>query len=179
MTAPDLDAERRMLNRLIGFADDLVDYHWTIEGDGTETHILAHRNGEVERIATIHRAARAEEMEVLCRGLETLRFTLGLIGRAKERIRALVAAAGPTDKPQAAQNLGFSAKSLCEQQLFWRFLESRSQGLGRLDSERAADTRLKGLLAISSKGELNRDGKASAAFLALKNDYYRWKRGEG
>ena len=179
MTVMDLDAEKRMLGRLIGYHDDLAGYVWSMEGDDGGTHIIAYReDGEVERIATIHKAARAEEIEVLCRALETLRFTLGMIGRAKTRIRELVASSGGAEKPADARNFAFIAKSLCEQHRFWRFLEHR-EPLGRIDSERAADTRLKGLLAIQSKADLNRDEKARAAFLSLRADFYRWKKGEG
>lgn len=177
MADHDLAAEKRMLGRLIGFSADLAGYAWTMESDDAGTHIVAHRGGEVERIATVHRAARPEELEVLCRALETLRFTLGLLDRAKTRIRALIAATASAAKP-AEKNFGFMAKSLCEQQHFWRFLETR-EPLGRIESARAADTRLKGFLAIQSKAELNRDERARAAFLAIRNDYYLWRRDEG
>lgn len=180
MTAMDLEAERRMLGRLIGYHDDLNGYVWSMESDDGGTHIIAYReDGEVERIATIHKAARAEEIEVLCRALETLRFTLGMINRAKAKIREMISAGADAEsRPQRETNYGFMAKSLCEKRLFWRFLEYR-EPLGRIESERAADTRLKGLLAIQSKADLNRDEKARAAFLSLRADYYRWKKGDG
>lgn len=180
MTAVDLDTEKRMLGRLIGFHDDLAGYAWSMESDDGGTHIVAYRDdGEVERIATIHAAARAEEMEVLCRALETLRFTLAMIGRAKAKIREMSAASPDAEsRPKQQTNYGFMAKSLCEQRLFWRYLEHR-EPLGRIDNERAANTRLKGLLAIQSKADLNSDEKARAAFLSLRADYYRWKRGDG
>ena len=180
MTAMDLDAEKRLLGRLIGFHDDLAGYVWSLESDDAGTHIIAIReDGEVVRIATIHKAARAEEIEVLCRALETLRFTLGMISRAKAKIRELLASIGGAEaRPNQRQNFGFIAKTLCGQVLFWRFLEQRDPS-GRIDSAEVADTRLKGLLAIQSKSALNRDGKARAAFLSLRADYYRWKKGEG
>ncbi|PZR66969.1 MAG: hypothetical protein DI537_50390, partial [Stutzerimonas stutzeri] len=65
----------------------------------------------------------------------------------------------------------------CGQPLFRRFLETRGPG-SPVPDERAADTRLKFLLSIESKGEIDKRPEVKAAFLQLKNDYYLWKRGD-
>lgn len=177
-TAIDRAEEKRHLERLTGYRDMLRAYVWTVEIDDDGMHIVAQRGGEAVRIATIHRAATPDEVDVLCRALDTLRFCLGLIERAlaftaglrKERERA--------ENKAKADNLGFSAKGLCEQVDFRRFLEGLDD-LGPVPNAQAADTRLKSLLAIQSKGEINRDERARAAFLDLRRRFYKWRRGEG
>jgi hypothetical protein len=68
------------------------------------------------------------------------------------------------------------AAFLCQNMAFQRFLESKGAG-GTIADAQAADTRMKGLLAITSKRDINTDERARRAFLSLRADFETWKRG--
>ncbi|SMD18200.1 hypothetical protein [Rhizobium sp. RU36D] len=176
MSAPDREQERRRLRQLRQYREALAGFTWEVEADSSGTHLMAWRkSGDLDRVATIHPCASPDEIEVLCRALETLGFALDLIDRAAARIRELAPKPQPAEKPKR-DNLGFTAKSLCEQPLFRRFLETR--GDGSVPDADAADARLKELLKIKSKGEIDRDPAVKAAFQQLRNDFWLWKRGD-
>ncbi|HEX5934227.1 MAG TPA: hypothetical protein VFY63_08675 [Pseudorhizobium sp.] len=184
MNAVNRDVEKRQLSRLKGIRDGIEGYSLEIEADCDGTYLLAVRKGgEAERIVTIHPAASPDEVDLICGAGDTLRFLLTLLDRATARILAIQ---GPTvpptrDEPPAQRktenSAALSAKSLCEQVMFRRFLEGKGAG-GHLGDARAADTRLKFLLNIQSKRQLNEPGAAREAFFALRAEYYLWKKGD-
>lgn len=184
MNAIDRSQEKRQLNRLKGVRDGIEGYAWEIEADCHGTYLLAVRKGgEAERIVTIHPAASPDEVDLFCGAADNLRFLLTLLDRATARILAIQGPTAPPDvgeapAPRKTQNsAALSAKSLCEQVMFRRFLETKGAG-GHLGDARAADTRLKFLLNIKSKRQLNEPGPAREAFFALRTEYYLWKKGD-
>ncbi|KKX24327.1 hypothetical protein [Rhizobium sp. LC145] len=187
MTTNNREAELRQLTRLKRVRDGIEGYAWEIEVDRNSTHLVAVRRGrEAERIITIHPAASPDEIDLFCSAADSLRFLLTLIERATARIIAMQGSSAPREqKPNGAppparkgkNSAALSAKSLCEQVMFRRFLETKGPG-GMLGDERAADTRLKFLLNIQSKRQLNEPGPAREAFYAMRAEYYLWKKGD-
>lgn len=184
--SPDRDREKRQLYRLRGLRDGLEGLAWQIESSGNETFITAVRaDGDVTKIATIHSDASPDEVDLFCGAVDSLRFTLTLIERAAARIRAMEDASGMSrpaapsqpEKRKADNSAALSAKGLCSTSMFWRFLETKGAG-GAVTSELAADTRLKFLLNITSKAELNALGPARDGFFKLRSEYYLWKKGD-
>ena len=178
-------AEKRQLTRLRGLRDALEGYSWMVQPENGDVHIIVvRRGGEADHIATIHRAASTDERNLICGSADALRFTLTLIDRATARILAMTGKAGAPDAgvPKQAAKTGkndaaFRAKSLCDQVLFQRFLEGKGAG-GPVADARAADTRLKFLLNIKSKSQLNEAGPAREAFYQLSTEFYLWKKGD-
>jgi hypothetical protein len=180
----DRTTEKRHLARLKALRDILEGYSWMVEPEGDQTHIvIVRKGGEADCIATIHRGATSEEKDLLCGSADALRFLLTLIDRATARIMAIQGPARPAEQvePPARQknqnSAAFSAKSLCDQVMFRRFLEGKGAG-GPVADARAADTRLKFLLNIQSKSQLNDPGAAREAFYGLRAEYYLWKKGD-
>lgn len=174
----DREKEKQKLDKLRGIADRLNGDVWSMDGGRDGIHVFTTRaTGEEVRILTIHNEALPDEQELIGFALDHLFFFLGFVGRASRVVRELRAELDRFVGAKRAENFGFQAKSLCEKASFWRFLEA--QGLdGAINSRQAAETRLKGMLAISSKSELNSDEAARKRFLALRANYYRWQRGD-
>lgn len=179
MDASAREIELRHLQRLNAVCAALDGYQWMLEpGEGGQTHLVVVRaNGEADCIATVFAGASPDERDLLCGSADALRFLLGLLSRARQRIRQLDPPPTPDPAPPRRDNsLALSAKALCEQVMFRRFLESKSYG-GHLGDALAAETRLKFFLDFKSKAELNQPGRVRDAFLEFRSEYHQWKRG--
>lgn len=176
-TTPAPSAEKLWLDRLRADLARVEGDTWTIEADREGMRIHAVRtSGETELIATIWPAALPAEQELIANALDGFRRASDMLARAASKVRALQGdAAGKAEQAKRA-NIGFQAKALCERADFRRFLETQGVG-GPVRDERAADTRLKSLLAISSKAELNSDDGARRRFEALRANFELWRRG--
>ncbi|KKX28243.1 hypothetical protein [Rhizobium sp. LC145] len=177
-TVLDRDQEKRVLEKLRGILDRTQGDQWMVEAAPGEMHLVARRaTGESTRILTLHAAdALVDEIDLVCGALDHLRMFIGFFDRAAAKVRQLGAEVERQTARKREANLGFQAKKLCENAAFRRFLELKGPG-GPVHDAQAADTRLKGLLAISSKSELNVDERAGTAFRALRADFYAWERG--
>ncbi|TCR01083.1 hypothetical protein [Neorhizobium sp. JUb45] len=173
----DREKEKRKLDKLRQIADRMAGDAWSIWSDEDGMHVVTVRaTGEEVRILTLHPEATCDEQDLVAGALDHLFLFLGFFGRAAERVRELREQVANLAGRKKAENFGFMAKSLCEKIPFWRFLEGKAGG-SAIASERAADTRMKFLLNIESKGQLNDDLEARARFLKLRADYYAWKKG--
>ncbi|MCC2608370.1 hypothetical protein [Neorhizobium petrolearium] len=172
----DREREKLKLDKLRGIADRLTGDQWNMEADEEGIHLFALRStGEEVKILTMHHEALPDEQELVAGALDHLFFFLGFVGRAVQRVRELQAQLDGLIGKKRAENFGFQAKQLCENRRFWNFLESRGiEGL--INSPLSAETRMKGMLGISSKAELNSDQAARGRFLKLRADFYRWQR---
>lgn len=172
------EAERQKLLRLRGIATQLEGDVWAVEPADGRTRIISKRStGERELLCTIHADVLPHEHALISGVFDLLPFFLGLQDRAAAKVRELQAAL--SDKAKAERRGDFAAQAaiLCQKISFHRFLETKGAG-GAIASEQAADTRLKGLLAIDSKKQLNDDADALARFKALRADYDLWMRGD-
>ncbi len=175
----DKEKELNKLQQLRGIADRLQGDQWNMEADRDGIHLFALRStGEEVKILTLHHEALPDEQELIAGALDNLFFFLGFIGRAVQRVRELRAELDRLLGSKREENFGFQAKQLCENRRFWGFLEA--QGLsGAIGSPLAAETRMKGMLRIASKAELNADEDARKRFQRLRADFYRWQREGG
>lgn len=167
--------EKARLLRYRDVAERLAGDVWTLEVSGGETRVFTTRTtGETVHLCTIHDAALGPEIEVLCAAGDLLAFFLDLLDRAAARVRTLQAAAEA--KAQKDMPLASRAAILCQNAQFQRFLETRGAG-GPVRDKQAADTRLKGLIDISSKTQLNEAGDAQRKYFRLLDDFRAWKGG--
>ena len=177
MTHSDREQEKARLALYRDLAARLKGDSWGLEVEAGVTRIVSQRStGETACICTVHADALAHEYELLCGGPDLLWFFLPLQDRAVVKERELAAElerGRRRDTPLASR-----AAMLCQDERFQRFLESRGAG-GPVRDKQAADTRLKSLLAISSKTELNDAGDAQRKYFKLLDDYRAWKFGAG
>lgn len=172
------EEEGHRLRCLRAREDRMRDDEWVLDTDGRNHHLWVRRySGEQVHVCTIHAEALEDERELIGHALGNIRFLLSLVERASQRIRALQGEEHRREAKARAENFGFLAKSLCETRAFWRFLEEKGPG-GPVGSATAAETRLKGILAIQSKAELNSDSAKRQGFLDLRGEFQAWRRGE-
>jgi hypothetical protein len=152
---------------------------WEIETTGDFTALVARRSsGEEVEICRFSRRALPDEIRLIAGGVRNLCMSLDLIQRAAARVRQLEGQMQQlqqqlVDKPK---DYAANAAILCQGELFHRFLEIKSDGEIIADRQ-AADARMKDLLAIKSKTEINKDERAREAFLSLRAEFNAWKRG--
>ncbi|WP_236764479.1 hypothetical protein [Agrobacterium tumefaciens] len=146
-----------------------------VETDNERVHLVAFRHmDEATIIATFSKDALSHEIELVALGLEVARLLLDVGERAGKIIAALRRALGHEDRKEREKNYAANAAITVKEASFWRFLEVRTTG-GPVRTETAADTRLKSVLAITSKKQLNEDAHAAGRWLCLRRDYEKWK----
>lgn len=174
---PDREAEKKTVDRLRQIADRMAGDTWHMEADENGIHLISVRaTGEEVRILTLHHEASSDEQILVAGALDHLFLFLGFFGRAVDKVIELREQVKSLIARRRSENFGFQAKSLCDQIAFWRFLEGKGAG-GRIASAQAADTRMKFLINIKSKSELNSDLAARERFQKLRSDFLDWKRG--
>lgn len=132
--------------------------------------------GERATVCTIHPDALAVEFEIIAAATEILAFFLMLQDRAVAKVRELQGNGKRQEERARKSQPANQAAMLCEKVSFHRFLETKGPG-SPVPDKRAADTRMKALLSISSKTQLNDDRTALARFRSLRADYDAWMRG--
>ncbi|MFB2562446.1 hypothetical protein [Rhizobium sp. IMFF44] len=174
---PNRDREKAKVDRLRDIADRLAGDVWHVDADGDRVRLVTRRStGEDALLLTLHGDALQDEVDLITGALDHLFLFLGLRSRAVETVQSLRAEIERMRRKTAEKDYAAQASMLLSDRGFQRFLESRGAG-GQVRDKTAADTRLKSLLAIRSKREINTDDRARQAFLQLRGDYDLWKRG--
>lgn len=187
MTEPTIEQDRHRLEQFANIAERMAGDSWTFIASDEGTEILSLRStGEEVSIGMISAEALPDELEVITCALENLLLLFRTRARAVEQVRRLQAAAGQgkpappaetTPQPEGREgDYAANAAMTLNERPFWRFLEETTAG-GPVRDRDAADARLKRELAIKSKADLNKDGRAKAAWLNLRGSYQLWKRG--
>lgn len=135
------------------------------------------RHGELNEIARLHPGALPEETDFVASAPEMVSFLLRLVDRAIQSARG-------TQRPQQYQvrraprrEKDFSAEAAmkCDEPAFKVFLEEM-HGLEKpLTSDRAAQ-RLRSLLNIKSRKELNENSAAAERWQDFRAAFEAWKR---
>lgn len=150
---------------------------WAFEPRGNNIAVIARRStGDEALICTLHADALPDERDLICGAAENLAFLLGLIGRASDAVRNLKKQLDAQQTAAVRKKYAAQAAILLSDRTFQRFLEIKGAG-GLVRDKAQADTRLKSILAISSKKEIDNDPRAQAAFLHFRKDFEAWKRG--
>lgn len=150
---------------------------WAFEPRGNNIAVIARRStGDEALICTLHADALPDERDLICGAAENLAFLLGLIGRASDAVRNLKKQLEAQQAAAVRKKYAAQAAILLSDRTFQRFLEIKGAG-GPVRDKAQADTRLKSILAISSKKEIDNDPRAQTAFLHFRKDFEAWKRG--
>lgn len=168
--AARLAAIRRRVSALDGA-------RWMLAADGETTVLDARgRDRSIVVIARFERLASPEEMELAAAAPDDLRFLLGLVDRA-------IAAARPrqVQPPDAAAAAGgrapdhtTEAAMLCSDPAFKRFLMD-CHGLESPASDERTAQRLRSLIGVTSRKEINQSDAARQRWIALRDAFRQWK----
>ena len=175
-TVNDKEREKALLQRVRHAADRLKGDRWLIEEQNGEIIIIAARStGEDVHICTIHADALLAERDVLAGALEHMTLFLRLFDRAAAAVRDLQGRLGRQEAEARKKDYAAQASMLLSDARFQAFLSGKGAG-GPVRDKQAADTRLKFILNIASKADLNGE-RGAALWRGLMGEFDSFKRG--
>ncbi|WP_439273564.1 hypothetical protein [Pseudochrobactrum sp. HB0163] len=151
---------------------------WLLTTDGAETMLEARHGLECNVIAQFAGRATPDEIDFFVNAPHMVALLLRLVDRAIAAARkgaASPARQGQEQGQKKAANYAAEAAMKCEEAAFRVFLEER-HGLSRPLTEERCAQRLRTLLGISSRKELNNSSAAAARWRRLRADYAAWKK---
>ncbi|MDI7924563.1 hypothetical protein [Ferirhizobium litorale] len=135
--------------------------------------------GDVLPIATVARNAPHDDEELLFNAPYYLRAAILVAEQAFAVIRTQRATIerleGEVNAVAEAKDFAANCAMLCTEPAFKKFLEER-HGLARPLTDQKVATRVRSILAVGSRSELNSDPAAAERWKALRADYDAWKR---
>ena len=147
---------------------------WLLSSDGVVTSVEARTSEGRAEIARFHDATTPDEIDFFANAPHMVAFLLRLVDRAIAAARQ-----GRLQTPAQARgkavNYAAEAAMKCGEAAFLVFLEQR-HGLERpLTDDRAAQ-KLRSLLRVTSRKELNNDSAAAERWRTLRADYEAWRK---
>lgn len=130
------------------------------------------RHGELNEIARFHPGAQPEEIDFIVSAPEMVEFLLRLVDRA-------IAAMRPPARPNRRSNASppdytREAAMKSKEPAFKVFLEER-YGLERPLTDERTNTKLRFILRIHSKKQLNAETDAADRWIKLRDEFSAWK----
>ncbi|WP_353641338.1 hypothetical protein [Mesorhizobium sp. WSM2239] len=172
--------EAARLARIRDQVDAIAPGDWARVNDAEGALVEARTaRGMLLPIARFDPGATEDEIAFIVDAPSSVRFLLGLVDRAIAKTKALQPdrqgqpPAGPVADVRA--NYAAEASMKCSEPAFLCFLEDR-HGLERPLTQDRAIGKLRSLLGISSRKELNMDDQAAARWKAMRGDFENWKR---
>lgn len=133
--------------------------------------------GELLPIARFHPGAEFDEMMFAVDAPETVRFLLSLVDRAAARVRALERMISPLEGEigsSSRRDHAAEVAMIVTRPAFKAWLRD-VHGLEPPLTDERCTTKLRSLLSITSRRELNDDGQARARWKALRADFKLWR----
>lgn len=149
---------------------------WLLSSDGVETFIEARSGGDTVVIARFDKAATPDEIDFFVNAPHMIGLLLRLVDRA-------IRAARPSSGSQAASaqgkavNYAAEAAMKCGEAAFLVFLE-QCYGLERPLTDDKAAQKLRSILRITSRKELNNDAAAAERWRSLRAAYEAWRKAD-
>lgn len=170
------EREKAVLAELREAAARMQGDEWAFTNVGREFHLFTRRaTGEEAHICTIHADALVDEQRLIVAALENLVLFLALFDRAANAVRDLQRRLGGRAEGERRKDFAAQAAMLLPSRQFQRFLEGKGAG-GPVRDAGAADTRLKSILGLQSKSQLNSEAWAQEAWKRLTGEFEAWKR---
>lgn len=181
MNAVALSPDAAKLRAVRASLDAIAPADWTRAHDETGALIEARADfGEIIVLARFGDGATVEEVAFACAAPDTVRFLLKLLDQAFATIRTLKGeGCAPRNEaarePSAHDPKNFAAECAmrCQDPRFKIYLEER-HGLERPLTDERVVQKVRGILGVTSRNELNDGGKASEAWKALRADFATW-----
>ncbi|MFC7064857.1 hypothetical protein [Brucella rhizosphaerae] len=165
---------RRIREKLAALNGD--DWQLCCEGDVSFVEAKT-RHGELNRICTFHPGATPDEIDMVVGGPRMAAFMLKLVDRAIVAVRQTAPRQSASRQSRQRKHRDFAAEAAmkCDDAAFKMFLEEQ-HGLERpLTSDRAAQ-RLRSILNIKSRKELNENSAAAERWQDFRAAFEAWKR---
>ncbi|MCD4511520.1 hypothetical protein LQT97_09745 [Brucella pseudogrignonensis] len=165
---------RRIREKLAALNGD----DWQLCCEGGVSFVEARTcDGELNKIATFHPGATPDEIDMVVGGPRMAAFMLKLVDRAIAAVRQAAPRqnASRQSRQHKPRNFAAEAAMKCDEADFKAFLEEQ-HGLERpLTTDRAAQ-RLRSILNIKSRNELNENSAAADRWRNLRAAFETWKR---
>lgn len=170
----DRAAEARQLAMIRRRVAGLDGMQWLLSADGDGMQMDA-RGGDGSLVTFLRFTAHAspDEVDLVSNALDDARFLLALVERAMRALRPAQQAGRPDRR---AKDHTTEAAMLCSDAAFKRFLMDR-HGLESPASDERTAQKLRGVLGVTSRKEINESDVARERWLALRGDFQAWKRG--
>ncbi|MDX3929187.1 MAG: hypothetical protein QHC90_25725 [Shinella sp.] len=136
---------------------------------GLEGFCLTAAGGEI--VATFAESAAYDDRELICHAPDDLRFMLEIYDRLSARYRRAAAELAKRNPPP--KDFAAECAIKCEDPLFLRFLRDE-HGVDTSDTLRVA-SRIRTMLAIQSRAELNTNDAAKQRWLSLRSQFDNWR----
>ncbi|PQZ51899.1 hypothetical protein CQ052_05175 [Ochrobactrum sp. MYb15] len=165
---------RRIREKLAALNGD--DWQLCCEGDVSFVEAKT-RHGELNRICTFHPGATPDEIDMVVGALGMAAFMLKLVDRAIVAVRQTTPRQSAPRESRQRKHRDFAAEAAmkCDDAAFKMFLEEQHGLEGPLTSDRAAQ-RLRSILNIKSRKELNENSAAAERWQDLRAAFEAWKR---
>ncbi|HTV69788.1 MAG TPA: hypothetical protein VMF90_14735 [Rhizobiaceae bacterium] len=169
--------EMARLDQIRGQLDAIAPATWslacTVVGARTVMMVeAAQAIGEPATLFTFDPVASSDEMQFAADAPGTVRFLVGLVDRAIEKMRP---ARDDVQPETAPPNYAAEAAIKCGQPAFKTFL-MECHGLERPATDERTAQKLRSLLGITSRRELNRDTQAAECWRTLRGEFEAWRR---
>lgn len=170
-----MSAEAIELKKIRGRLVALDGAQWLLSSDGTVTFVEARTAEGRTEVARFHNDATPDEIDFFANAPHMVAFLLRLVDRAIAAARNNQAATAPAHGQGKAKNHAAEVTMKCENAGFRVFLEQKHGLVKPLTKDRAIQ-RVRSLLGISSRTELNNDGAAAGRWRSLRADYDAWRK---
>jgi hypothetical protein len=142
----------------------------TPSGEGILARLIPQQ--DLEPVLTFDAYADARDIAFVVEAPARIRFLVNLVRSLKRRLDAHEA---PPAEPEKQKSLAQDCGRLCNDRAFQRWLHE-VHGLDHSwDSQRAA-TKVRSLLAITSRTDLDTDAEAAKRWQQLRRDFYIWRK---
>lgn len=175
------DAVRLKKLRLLVECADATEAFMVGEPEGMGL-ALKRCDGQLVTVARFAKAATATDMELAAEAVSAVPFLIGLLDRAFAEIRRLnegsrAVGQNGSDAAEPADPKNFAAEAAikCGEPAFKRFLMD-CHGLESPATDEACTAKLRQILGITSRAELNDDALAAARWKDLKSAFKAWRR---
>lgn len=154
---------------------------WRADFDGKQYTIMAiplmttgnDATARHEEYAKVHGDA-LEVSQLIINAPDDIGFLLGLIDRSISKVNQLKATIEKLENREKPKNYASNAAILIKEYKFKEFLKMR-HGLSTMNDD-AADRKVKEMLGIASKKQLNSDPNKAEIWLRLTREFEGWKR---
>ena len=173
--------DARAIYRKAKITAELASPEWVRLYDtaGGRPQVGARYGDEVIDIATIARGVPHDDEELLVNAADYLRAAIVVAEHAFDVIRGQRARIERMERQYHVEvepkNYAANCAMLCAEPAFKKYLEER-HGLERPLTDERVGTRVRSLLAVSSRAELNSDPAAADRWLRLRADYDAWRK---
>ncbi|MER9814278.1 hypothetical protein [Mesorhizobium sp. M0129] len=179
MNAHSLSEDAVRLRTIRASLNAIAPADWTrVQGETAFVEVRGDM-GEVFVMANFTSAATVDEIEFVCNAPENVGFLLRLLGNAFDTIRTLKGDPplrnGAAGEPAAQSPKNFAAECAlkCQEPRFKVFLEER-HGLERPLTDERVIQKVRSILGVTTRKELNDGGKAGEAWKALRAEFAGW-----